>query len=388
MKQAEPRRLAVLVGSSRYDDAGIRDYETITNSVDKLKELFDSSALWQECTAVRDPKSVFDVMLPIRKASEACRQGDTLLVYYVGHAINPPRAQHGDILLALRTTIDREHWSYLPLFHVYDMIRRSRASAKVLILDCCYCGAAEALGPDSADASRDPQWLLDEGSTCVIKATARASIVQEVDSYMEKDSASLYTAFSGYLISVLDRGVDGARDPLQVRDVYNELRRILPASGRHAEPELLIRNEPQIVLMENRSPRATHGHGDPSQLARLRAAPLEELCDAWAGRESVLADVPPSVVDEFIAEFVPGTDDETLSRLVHCLHKLQAGTRLDELLALIRVRDPERVGSVIRELWRQECDRCRHNGSVLYGGMVGELQGMALHRFVTAVNGD
>lgn len=388
MKQAEPRRLAVLIGSSRYDDAGIDDYQTITNSVVKLKELFDSSALWHECKDVHDPKSVFDVMLPIREASEACRQGDTLLVYYVGHAINPPRAQHGDILLALRTTIGSEHWSYLPLFHVYDMIRRSRASAKILILDCCYCGAAEALGPDGADASRDPQWLLDEGSTCVLKAAARASIVQKVDPYMEKDRASQYTAFSGYLISVLDHGVDGARDPLQVRDVYNELRRILPASGRHAEPELLIRNEPQIVLMENRSPRATRGRGDPSQLARLRAAPLEELCDAWAGRESVLADVPPSVVDEFVAELVPGTDDSTLSHIIHCLHRHQAGTRLDELLALVRVRDPERVGSVIRELWRQECEHCRNYGSVLYQGRVGELQGLALHRFATAVNGD
>jgi hypothetical protein len=187
---------------------------------------------------------------------------------------------------------------------------------------------------------------------------------------------------------VLDRGIDGARDPLQVRDVYNELRRILPASGRHAEPELLIRNEPQIVLMENHSARATRGHGDQSQLARLRAAPLEELCNAWAGRDSILSDLPPSVVDEFVADLVPQADDASLSRIVHTLHPHEAGVRPDELLALIRAREPEHVGSVIRELWRQECERCRNYGSTLYQGMVGALQGMALHRFATAVNGD
>lgn len=388
MTPTEPRRLAVLIGSSSYDDAEINDYETVTNSVTRLKELFDASELWHGCDVVHDPASDFDVMLPIRQASRQCRPGDTLLVYYVGHAINPPRTQHSDILLALRTTISDEYWSYLPLFHVYDMIRRSRASAKILILDCCYCGAAEALGPGGLDPSYEPQWLMDEGSTCVLKAAARASIVQQVDPYMEQDASSRYTAFSGYLISVLDRGIDGARDPLQVRDVYNELRRILPASGRHAEPELLIRNEPQIVLMENRSARATRGHGDPSQLARLRAAPLEELCDAWSGRDSVLADLPRSVVDEFVADLVPQADDATLSGTLHCLHKQEADTRVEELLTLIRAGEPERVGSLIRLLWRQECGRCRHDGSALYQSMVGALQGMALHRFATAVNGD
>ena len=388
MTQAEPRRLAVLVGSAKYDDGEINDYQTVTNSVIKLKQLFDASELWHECDVVHDPATAFDVMLPLRKAAQECRPGDTLLVYYVGHAINPPRAQHGDILLALRTTLSSEYWSYLPLFHLYDVIRRSRATAKVLVLDCCYSGAAEALGPDAAELSSEPQWLLEEASTCVIKAASRASIVQKVDPYMEQDASSSYTAFTGYLISVLDRGIDGARDPLQVRDVYNELRRIVPASGRHPEPELLIRNEPQIVLMENRSSRATRGHGDPSQLARLRAAPLEELCNAWSGRDSILADLPPSVVDEFFADLVSTTDDASLSRAAHCLHQHEAGARLDELLGLVRAREPERVGSVIRELRRQECDRCRGNGSALYQGMVGALHGIALHRFATAVNGD
>lgn len=377
-----------MVGSAHYDDSAINDYQTVTNSVTKLKELFDASELWHGCRIVHDPASAFDVMLPLRDAAERCRPGDTLLVYYVGHAINPPRAQHGDILLALRTTLSDQYWSYLPLFHLYDMMRRSRAAAKILILDCCYAGAAEALGSGGADLSKEPQWLLEEGSTCVLKAASRASIVQTVDPYMEQDPSSRYTAFSGYLISVLDQGVQGARDPLQVRDVYNELRRILPASGRHAEPELLIRNEPQIVLMENRSPLATRGHGDPSQLARLRSAPLEELCDAWAGRDSILTDVPPSVIDEFVADLAAQADDSTLSRTVHCLHEHDADTRQDELLALIRAREPDRIGSVVRELWRQECDHCRSCGSTLHHGAVGALQGIALHRFATAVNGD
>jgi len=389
MTLTEPRRHAVVIGAALYDDPTIVDYPSVANSARRLAELFDASELWHSCDLVRDPAGPADVMLPLHQAASGCQQGDTLLVYFIGHAINPLRVQHCDILMALRTTLASEHWSYLSLYHVYDMMRRSRATSKALILDCCYCGSADTLSPEGADSGPEPDWLIEEANTCVLKAVRRDGINQRADPFLEKDPASRYTAFSGYLISILESGIEGVRSPLEVRDVYNELRRTLPASGKHPEPELLIRNEPRIVLMENRHPEATpSAPGDPTQLARLRAATPEELADAWVGEGLTLSGLPRALIDEYFAASVPHVDGQTLRRIAHRLHEQNAAERLDELLPLIRAAAPQDAGAAVRELREHHCRRCAGFAVRVHESLVKVLSGLALHRYSKAVSGD
>lgn len=391
MTRTEPERHAVLISSATYDDPEIIDYPTIGNSAARLKELFDGSDLWHSCVLVRDPELTADVMMPIRESALRCVQGDTLLVYFVGHAINPLRLRHSDILLALRTTAEGEYWSYLSLYHVYDMMRRSRASSKVLILDCCYCGQADALGPGSGDDRilADPAWLAEEASTCVLKAVGRDSVSQIADPYLEQDPTGQYTAFSGYLISVLENGIEGVRNPLQVRDVYNELRRIVPASGAHPEPELLIRNEPWIVLMENRHPEAVLGPpADPSQLARLHVAAPEELAAAWQGEAVTLSGLPPALIDEYFVALLPRADGETVRRVVHHLHANGTSGRLDDLLPLVNSAAPEHAGAAVHELRRHGCHSCERYARLIHERAVQTLRGTSLHHYSKAACGD
>jgi Caspase domain len=388
MTLLEPRRHAVLVGSASYEDPEIVSYPTVANSALRLKELFDASDLWNSCRIVRDPGYVADVMIPLRDTALECQQGDTLLVYYIGHAINPRRTQHGDILLALRSTLGNEYWSYLSLYHVYDMMRRSRASSKVLVLDCCYCGPADALGAGGEGTPADPPWLS-EASTCVLKAVGRDSIHQKAHPFLEMDPSSPYTAFSGYLISILENGIEGTRDPLQVKDVYNELRRVVSASGNHPEPELLIRNEPWIVFMENRHAGALAGPpADPAQLARMRAATPEELADAWAGDARTLSGLPRALISEYLTKTVPQTDGPSLRRLVHCLHERGAAEQLDELLALLGTALPTAAGAAVRELRRHACDPCARFALAVHLAAVQRLAGVPLHEYSKAAIGD
>jgi hypothetical protein len=392
MTLTEPRRHAVIIGSAHYDDDNLSDYATIENSAVSLAAIFEASELWHSCVPVHDPEAAAGVMLPIREAARKCQPGDTLLVYFIGHAISPRREQHNDILLALRTTLEGEYWSYLSLFHVYDMMRLSRATSKILVLDCCYCGSAGTLGSGPSGAGgdlTDPNWLTEGTSTCVLKAVGRSDLSQKVDSLMEQDPGSLYTAFSGHLISILENGIAGTRSPLRVRDVYNELRRTLPASGRHPEPELLIRNEPRIVLLENRSAAAIQGApGDPAQLARLRAATPEELADAWMGEEATLAGLPRALVDEYFTATAPRADGESLRRMVHHLHVQGAANRLDELLSLTREAAPEIAGAMVRELRRGGCRSCAGFAVRVNTSTIKTLTGVSLHRYAKAASGD
>lgn len=388
MTLTEPERHAVVIGSAVYDDPGLKTYATVTNSATRLGRLFDASGLWQSCALVLDPSSAADVMLPIREAARRCTHGDTLLVCYIGHAINPPRARYSDILLALRTTEPDEYWSYLSLHHLYDMMRQSRATSKVLILDCCYCGQAEALAGAGQAALADPVWLSDEANTCVLKAVGRGSVIQKADPYFEKDPTQPYTAFSGYLISVLENGIEGVRDPLQVRDVYNELRRVVPASGLHPEPELLIRNEPWIVLMENRHAEAIAGPpADPSQLARLHAATPEELADGWRGEAVTLSGLPRALIDDYVTDLLPRADAETVRRLVHHLHADIAAGELDTLLPLVRVATPERVGGAVHALRGHGCGDCQAFAGQVHVAAIETLRGPCLHQYAKAAAG-
>jgi hypothetical protein len=388
--RTDPERHAVVVGSAIYDDPGLTTYPTVANSAARLKKLFDASGLWRSCVLVNDPRLAVNVMLPIRRAAQRCAQGDTLLVYFIGHAVNPLRTRHSDILLALRTTSPDEYWSYLSLYHIYDMMRQSRATSKVLILDCCYCGQAEALGvPGTPRPVPDPAWLPDEANTCVLKAVGADSFNQRADPYLEQDPSQRYTAFSGYLISILENGIAGVRDPLQVRDVYNELRRVVPASGVHPEPELLIRNEPWIVLMENRHPAAILGPpADAAQLARLRAATAEDLAEAMLGKAVTLSGLPRALIDDYVTDLLPRADAETVQRITHRLHAGLATVELAELLPLVRVATPENVGAAVCALLGHGCGECRAFAGQVHAEAIGTLEGACLHRYAKAAAGD
>jgi hypothetical protein len=269
------------------------------------------------------------------------------------------------------------------------MVRQSRATSKILILDCCYCGQAEALGPSDAEGiAANPAWLGDEANTCVLKAVGRNSAIQKADPYFEQDPDHPYTAFSGYLISVLENGIEGVRSPLQVRDVYNELRRTVPASGAHPEPELLIRNEPWIVLMENHHPGAEVGPpAEPSQLARLRAATPEELAEAWRRGESVtLSGLPRALIDEYFADVLPRADAAAVLRIVHHLHTTATGD-LDGLLPLLHTAAPDNAGAVVRELRGHGCSQCKAFAGQIHRATVQALRGGFLHEYSKAASG-
>src|SRR6185437_4378902 len=86
-------------------------------------------------------------------SSAAKEATQVLMFYFVGHGVLNER---GELILAFaQTESDQPGYTGVPYEWIAEILRRSRAKTKIVILDCCYAGQAiEALGDSTlADLS-------------------------------------------------------------------------------------------------------------------------------------------------------------------------------------------------------------------------------------------
>jgi uncharacterized caspase-like protein len=95
---------------------------------------------------VRNPAGVKDVLDAVHQA--ASEATDTLVVYFAGHGMRSP---NGSLHLALRNSEQgKKLYGSVAFNYLRAEVLESMASRKMVILDCCYSGAAldGYMGPD------------------------------------------------------------------------------------------------------------------------------------------------------------------------------------------------------------------------------------------------
>jgi hypothetical protein len=385
MTAAEPRRRALLISSGKYEYPGyFKEFPTITRSAEALRDVFDKSPMWRNpCTHVRDPEDVFDVMPALDAldkgdgGADKLGPGDTLLVYFVGHADPARHANDDDIYLALGRSRPNQVWSYLGLRHVYERMRNSEATSKILILDCCNCGLAPALGgSDLVVPLPRPEYLANEPErqTCVLKARHRDDIDGGADAGGDKDP---YTLFSGHLINLLRSGIDHARDPLLTEDVFNELHRRLP---KEHKPDRHNSGIGSIILLENRSTKQDPSPtGDQTELAMLRGMTPVELADAWARQMPTV--VRAAVAQEYIRGFITKAASEDLRQLAHQLHEIDAPVEHEELVRRILDAEPRTIGASAHAFRTSRCPHCVATADLIDERAIAILAGATLFEY-------
>lgn len=158
-------------------------------------------------------------MMAAAIAEEAQRAQAVLLIYYVGHGLIGP----GDELYLAATSTDRltpglaAHQA-LPLSALQQALTVCRASSVVVVLDCCFSGRAK-LG-----AGAPPPAITLPGAHGIhLLASAEQLALAPEDAD--------YTAFTGELINLLDRGDPRGPRLLTLDAVYDFLFRTLRAKG-------------------------------------------------------------------------------------------------------------------------------------------------------------
>jgi hypothetical protein len=209
---------AVLVGVSQYTT--LEPLPGVANNLPALAAALTGAGSWglpeEHCTVIAEPAHARDMLGPVWEAAEAVR--DTLLVYFAGHGLTDSR---GELFFGLPDSAPGLSHTGVLYQSLRDIIAQGRAQRYVVMLDCCFSG--RALGLMNGPGTLVDQAEID-GSYLLAAAPENGSALAP--------PGETFTAFTGELLHVLTRGIDGGPPELDLETVYAHLRSVLRAKGR------------------------------------------------------------------------------------------------------------------------------------------------------------
>src|SRR5262245_46398805 len=134
------RRLALIIGSSEYDDAKLSRLRTPYMDVRNLAEALSDPAIggFDEVTPLINQSSLL-IRRSIARLFAEKKPDDLLLLFFSGHGV---RDDNGDLYLAVKDTeSDLLSATAIPAAFITAEMDRSRSRRQILILDCCHSGA-------------------------------------------------------------------------------------------------------------------------------------------------------------------------------------------------------------------------------------------------------
>src|SRR5690349_7727354 len=145
------RSRVLVIGASTF--ANLPNLPQVEAAAAELSRLLhgDPKAPFAHGWHLRDPYSPADVTRALFRAAREAT--DVLFVYYIGHGLIH---QNQELYLAVESSSGEDlRNSAVALAEVYAHLADSRASVKVLILDCCHSGLAQdhLPGPLTAHAA-------------------------------------------------------------------------------------------------------------------------------------------------------------------------------------------------------------------------------------------
>ena len=233
----------VLLGTGTYGYPELPGISAIRNNVSAFAEVLRSERVWglprENCVVVNDPTTNVQLLDPITEAAQQAT--DTLIVYYAGHGLVD--SKRGDLHLTLTTTDTRRIYTAVPYSNVRDIILDSRAACRIVILDCCYSG--RALGS-----------MSDPATTVVNEASAEGTYILAAASENKIALAppgEPFTAFTGEFLNILQAGIPGKEELLDLDTIYSQVLDRMRANSRPL-PQKRDRNTAgRLSLVQNQA---------------------------------------------------------------------------------------------------------------------------------------
>lgn len=144
---------------------------------------------------------------------EACRSAkDIFMFYFCGHGL------YGDdkspLYLALESSTDKsKQANALKINDLKSFMADSPAPSRVMILDCCYSGAAFQGGMSAENEIRPALTLAGTYAIAAVPLTDKARFIDD-------DS---YTVFSGALIETLENGIESASEYINIDEIFDSV---------------------------------------------------------------------------------------------------------------------------------------------------------------------
>jgi serine/threonine protein kinase len=209
---------AVLIGAPRYDDTELSDIPAARNNVADLSARLCDSLLGgfyrRRVHEIVDP--TMDLVGSVHGLIEAAT--DTVVVYYAGHGFVGP---DGRLYLGQSgTRNDRIPYTSIAYDKLREAILDSRATNRVVILDCCFSGRAV----DAMTGGGHLNGQLDIEGTYLLTATPPTQLAHA-------PIGDRNSVFTGALLSILGEGLPTPHELLPLRDIYEPIRAAMNRKG-------------------------------------------------------------------------------------------------------------------------------------------------------------
>lgn len=245
----DPRRSrAVLIGTAHYET--LPAVVSIENNLLALAEALCADQVWglpaEHVAIVADPVTSSEMLDPLHQACDEAT--DTLLLYYAGHGLIGHR--RAELHLALVGSASERIYTAVPYAHIRDALLDSRATRRIVVLDCCYSGRALGTMADPISAAVDEAGA--EG-TYILAASAENQVALAPE-------GEPHTAFTGELLTIFREGIAGCGAMLDLDTIYRHVRAAMRDKGRPL-PQRRARNTAgDLALIRN---PAHHRHQQP-----------------------------------------------------------------------------------------------------------------------------
>ncbi len=248
-----PKRLALFIGNSTYDDATLTRLKAPAADVRSL------------AAALRDPGiGEFDQVQELIDQSESIvrraiadfftrrHPDDLLLFFFSGHGVKDDR---GRLYLAVRDT-DYHQLSATAISSgfVVEHMDECRSKRQILILDCCNSGAfARGVKGDPTAVTAD-MFAGNGYGRVVLTASDATQYALEGDRVIERAELSLFTH---YLLEGLVTGAASSEDTITLDALYDYAYGKIVSSTPSQTPRKWVYNQ-QGMLVIARNPRRQH----------------------------------------------------------------------------------------------------------------------------------
>ncbi|MFJ9916834.1 caspase family protein [Actinacidiphila glaucinigra] len=232
----------------------------VAHNVPALRELLTSDDVGglteEECLVVPEDSTCLDVLDALQKAAQEAT--DLLLFYYAGHGHfgGPDRS----FLLATRDSGGQRAHHSVNYDEVRDLVSKSRAQRKVVVIDCCFSGRALSMSDEQAPTRQETEI----SGACVLTSAAETE-----QSICQPDGSVFTLELTKLLREGLSGPLSGGRygehlAELTMSDVFDALHSRLKGKTvdghRVPLPKLGTRDAgAQIVLARNRAYPAVSG---------------------------------------------------------------------------------------------------------------------------------
>ncbi|MCG7521626.1 caspase family protein [Ruegeria sp. Ofav3-42] len=215
------RKIAIVVGMDNFEDPELDDLSYARNDATALHNLLQGETGEQfDHVELITQGNHSDALTTIERITTETQRSDLLLIYYAGHGLVRNQKLH---LAFTNTRSDLVHSTALKYGNLLDVVEQAAARFRLVILDCCYAGAA---GEDASRSALSEQLKMELGAnsrTLVMTSATSTQVAREAKSYR-------HGVFTKYLLDGLkgeaDRNGDGSVDTRELFDYLEEMMQV------------------------------------------------------------------------------------------------------------------------------------------------------------------